>query len=76
MQLALIKLGHKVYHFKEVGQLDMPDESHVDCWREAFRAKMYGAGKPYGKEEFHKLLRRFSVGFIHIMPFVLLSSCF
>lgn len=62
MHEALTKLGHKTYHFKEIGQTDIPNEpAHIDAWREAFLAKMYGNGKPYGKEEFDRLLRRYSV---------------
>lgn len=61
MWAALTKLGYKTYHFKEVGQTDLPNENHVACWREAFNAKMYGIGKAYGKEEFDRLLRRYSV---------------
>lgn len=62
MHLALTKLGHKVYHFKEVGQRDLPGElPHGLAWREAFAAKMYGNGKPFGKPEFDKLLKRYSV---------------
>ena len=61
MHSGLTKLGHKTYHFMEVGQRELPNESHVECWREAFLAKMYGNGKPYGKPEFDKLLRNYSV---------------
>jgi len=45
----------------EVGQRELPNESHVKCRREAFLAKLYGNGKPYGKPEFDKLLRNYSV---------------
>lgn len=60
MHSALTKLGYKTYHFMEVGQRELPNESHIEPWREAFRAKMYGNGKPFGTDEFAKLLRNYS----------------
>ncbi|KAH8663498.1 hypothetical protein BGZ60DRAFT_379684 [Tricladium varicosporioides] len=61
MYFALERLGYKAYHFKEIGQRDIPGEPpHVKFWHEAFVAKMYGRGKTYGKEEFNKLLRNYS----------------
>ena len=66
MHAALTKLGHKTYHFMEVGQRDLvvegkPREDHIACWTEAFEAKIYDGGRiEYGKEQFDKLLRRYS----------------
>lgn len=47
-------LGIKdVYHMVEVVTENPPD---VSMWIEAINAKYKGLGKPYGKEEFDKLL--------------------
>ena len=60
MHLARTKLGYKVYHFKEIDQLEV-GEDHISTWLEAFAAKMYGNGTPYAKAEFDRLLRRYNV---------------
>ena len=60
----------------EVTQREIPNESHVQCWREAFIAKMYGRGKPYGKEEFDKLLRNYSVRRPRTPPTTTLTNAF
>ncbi|RYP67509.1 hypothetical protein DL771_007209 [Monosporascus sp. 5C6A] len=58
--MALNILGYRSYHAHQIFQPDEPDEWHVECWREATLAKMYGNGMPYGKAEFDKLLRNYS----------------
>jgi hypothetical protein len=68
MWLALQKLGYKTYHFKEVGTPENIKERHVLCWREALIAKLYSSGKPYGKAEFDKILKRYNVR--HITAFL------
>lgn len=60
MYMALTKLGYKTYHFKEVGEKQNVRDHHIPCWKEAFDAKLYGRGQPYGREEFDKLLSRYS----------------
>lgn len=60
MHLALTKLGYKVYHFKEIDQLDV-GEDHISAWLEAFNTKMYGDGNPYNKADFDRLLRWYNV---------------
>jgi hypothetical protein len=61
MHAAMTKLGYRTYHMKELVESQNRKDDHMDCWREAFIAKMYGRGKPYGKEEWDKLLGRYSV---------------
>ncbi|KAK7954416.1 hypothetical protein PG988_015110 [Apiospora saccharicola] len=57
---ALSMLGYRSYHAHEIFQPSESNEWHVEVWREAFMAKMYGNGKPYGKEEFDIVLRNYS----------------
>jgi hypothetical protein len=61
MWMALKRLGYNTYHFKEIGNQQNIKERHMFCWREALIAKLYNSGKPYGKEEFHKLPGRYNV---------------
>ncbi|KAH7321822.1 P-loop containing nucleoside triphosphate hydrolase protein [Rhexocercosporidium sp. MPI-PUGE-AT-0058] len=58
--VALKKLGYNTYHFMEVGEPDNIKDQHLLCWREALEAKVLGKGKPYGREEFDKVLGRYS----------------
>ncbi|ETS85787.1 hypothetical protein PFICI_03812 [Pestalotiopsis fici W106-1] len=52
---ALIQLGiSPIYHMREVGQ-----NNHQAAWAEAMDAKFEGKGKPYGREEFDKILGDF-----------------
>lgn len=56
MYTALGKLGYKSYHMVEAGK-----NRHANYWLEALTAKVYGTGKGYGKAEFDKLLKEYSV---------------
>ncbi len=58
---ALGKLGYKSYHFMEIGSPEAIKNKHLLCWKEALDAKILGKGKPYGKEEFDKVLGNYSV---------------
>ncbi|PVH81631.1 hypothetical protein DL98DRAFT_623689 [Cadophora sp. DSE1049] len=58
--LALKKLGYTAYHFMEVGQPENIRDGHLFCWREALEAKLLGKGRPYGREEFDKILGQYS----------------
>lgn len=64
---ALRELGYHPYHMVEAvnsASMDFP------LWEEALRAKFYGEGKPWGREEFDKMLGQFDVGFYsaHLKP--------
>lgn len=61
MQTALEKLGYKAYHMKEIAAPPNRQDKHMQCGREALIAKVYGRGKPYGREELDKLLKNYSV---------------
>lgn len=50
---ALQKLGYKPYHMAVA--MDSP-KSSLGLWTEALQAKYEGKGKPWGREEFDKLL--------------------
>ena len=58
MQHALQKLGYKSYHMIE-GARNLNAFSY---WLEALKAKYAGEGKPYGRTEFDKVLKNYSVG--------------
>ncbi|KAG4440934.1 hypothetical protein IFR05_003563 [Cadophora sp. M221] len=58
--VALKKLGYNTYHFMECGQPENIRDGHLLCWKEALEAKVLGKGKPYGREEFDKVLGRYS----------------
>lgn len=45
----------------ECGQPENIKDGHLLCWKEALEAKVLGKGKPYGREEFDKVLGRYSV---------------
>ncbi|KAM0343405.1 hypothetical protein ACHAPU_008586 [Fusarium lateritium] len=50
---ALKQLGYTPYHLSiAVGS----PKTNLDLWREALDAKFYGKGKPWGREEFDKVL--------------------
>lgn len=55
---ALNKLGYRSYHMFELHKSAL----HFDLFEEALKAKHYGVGKPYGKEEFDKWLAEYDVG--------------
>jgi len=58
---ALGKLGYKSYHMLEIAiSEESKKNSHMFCWDEGLRAKLYGEGKPYGREEFDKVLGSYS----------------
>jgi hypothetical protein len=61
MWMALKTLGYNTYHFKEIGTPQNIKDRHMFCWREALIAKLFGSGKPYSKDDFSKLLRRYNV---------------
>ncbi|KAF4996161.1 hypothetical protein FGRMN_4653 [Fusarium graminum] len=50
---ALKQLGYIPYHLSvTIGK----SQTNLDLWREALDAKFYGKGKPWGREEFDKIL--------------------
>lgn len=53
--LALQMLGYKPYHMAAV--MKNP-KTIMPCWNDAMEAKYEGKGRPYGREEFDKLLGR------------------
>lgn len=56
--VALKKLGYHPYHMAEAmntAPMDFP------LWEEALRAKFYGEGKIWGREEFDKMLGNYDV---------------
>ncbi len=54
MRAALLQLGfNDCYHMLSIMDENPKD---ADMWVEAFEAKFEGKGKPYGKEEWDKLL--------------------
>lgn len=59
MFTALNKLGYKSYHATEVTQ-----NLHLVEWNEGLEAKVTGNGKPFGREEFDKLLGSYSVSML------------
>ena len=46
------------------------DKVHLQCWNEALQAKFQGKGKPYGKEEFDKLMGKYNV-----RPSIMTPTC-
>ncbi|TGO49913.1 hypothetical protein BCON_0196g00090 [Botryotinia convoluta] len=56
LQEALNKLGYKAYHCRVAA----PTVGHIPLWPEGFDAKLNGNGKSFGREEFDKILTRFS----------------
>ncbi|KAF7952799.1 hypothetical protein EAE96_006025 [Botrytis aclada] len=56
LQEALNKLGYKTYHCRVAA----PTKGHIPLWLEGFEAKLNGNGKPFGREEFDKILTNFS----------------
>ncbi|KAF2084896.1 hypothetical protein K490DRAFT_48111 [Saccharata proteae CBS 121410] len=50
---ALAMLGYQPHHFRE---MMLEWEREIPLWSEALEAKYYGKCKPYGREEFDKLL--------------------
>ena len=60
MRLALKQLGYiDTYHMQSVWENRMDSE----MWIEAFEAKYFGKGKPYGREEWDQLLGHCQVKF-------------
>ncbi|KAH8687909.1 NAD dependent epimerase/dehydratase [Tricladium varicosporioides] len=59
LKAALIKLGYTPYHASEA--VKGWDKGHLHLWDEALRAKYKGEGKPWGKEEFNKMLADYDV---------------
>ncbi|CZR59388.1 uncharacterized protein PAC_09280 [Phialocephala subalpina] len=57
---ALGKLGYKSYHFMEIFSPEGISFKAIWCWKEALRAKLYSEGKPFGKEEFDRVLGSYS----------------
>ena len=58
LMAALRELGYHPYHMAEAinnAAMDFP------LWEEALRAKFFGEGKPWGREEFDKMLGQFDV---------------
>ncbi|KAF5713580.1 hypothetical protein FMUND_7820 [Fusarium mundagurra] len=51
--MALKQLGYTPYHMSL--SLSSP-KTNLSLWREALEAKYYGKGKPWGREEFDKIL--------------------
>ncbi|KAJ8059406.1 hypothetical protein OCU04_012353 [Sclerotinia nivalis] len=56
LQEALNRLGYKTYHCRVAA----PTKGHLPLWLEGFDAKLNGNGKPFGREEFDKILTNFS----------------
>ncbi|THV45303.1 hypothetical protein BGAL_0505g00070 [Botrytis galanthina] len=56
LQESLNKLGYKTYHCRVAA----PTKVHIPLWLEGFDAKLSGNGKPFGREEFDKILTNFS----------------
>ena len=56
MFTALDKLGYKSYHMTVAARARTSQ-----YWLEALKAKIYNIGKPWGRVEFDKLLKDFSV---------------
>ena len=50
---ALEELGYKPYHMAKAIQAP---KTNLDVWREGLDAKFKGKGKPFGREEFDKIL--------------------
>lgn len=63
MCAALKKLGYNSYHFLEIPK--NKKDAHMRCWMEGLKTKLYGGGELYGKEDFDRLLGKYSVS-IHI----------
>lgn len=55
------KLGYKAYHFREIFSAEAKKDGHIWAWDEALKAKVDGEGQPFAKEEFDKILGRYSV---------------
>ncbi|KAF7870083.1 uncharacterized protein EAF02_009273 [Botrytis sinoallii] len=56
LQESLNKLGYRTYHCRVAA----PTKGHISLWLEGFDAKLNGNGKPFGREEFDKILTNFS----------------
>ena len=56
LQLGLQTLGLKSYH-----TLDCSKTKTFPYWLEAVKAKYGGEGRPYGRDEFDKLLGQYNV---------------
>ncbi|KAF7887783.1 hypothetical protein EAF00_010077 [Botryotinia globosa] len=56
LQESLNKLGYRTYHCRVAA----PTTGHIPLWLESFDAKLNGNGKPFGREEFGKILTNFS----------------
>jgi len=59
MKNAFNTLGYKSYHASEIRSSGVPKA--MMCWKQAIQNKYLGKGKPYGKAEFDKLLKNYSV---------------
>jgi hypothetical protein len=56
---AFNTLGYKCYHANETSESGVPKA--LKYWKEGIEAKYLGKCKPYGKAEFDKLLKNYSV---------------
>lgn len=56
---ALNQLGFRVYHMSEA--IKTPRTS-FGCWIEGIKAKFHGEGRPFGREEFDKLMGDYDAG--------------
>jgi hypothetical protein len=65
------KLGYTPYHTMEAYYHPRRD---FPLWEEALKAKFLGEGKPYGREEFDKLLGNFDVSIVSFNYFVSLVT--
>lgn len=59
MKSAFTTLGYKSYHASETGVSGVVHP--MIYWKEGIENKYLGKGKPYGKAEFDKLLKNYSV---------------
>ena len=66
---GLAKLGYKTFHMD--ANLAHP-RRFFPLWEEAIDAKFFGKGKPFGKEEFDKILADYDSG--SDLPFVLFAD--
>ncbi|KAF2088724.1 hypothetical protein K490DRAFT_72458 [Saccharata proteae CBS 121410] len=57
LRTALSQIGYKPFH----GQMMDVYPEFYPLWEEALRAKYYGEGEPYGRQEYDKLLGDFNI---------------
>ncbi len=60
MWMALRKLGYRPYHF-----IDRWIQNQLHLWDQALRAKYYGVGKPWKREEFDRVMGDFDVSSLY-----------